>query len=106
MHDKRVLYYAFDIEGKGGSPPVPVFEFLSDSQNTPSITRALMVFLHSVGKVSNKIDIRRITFYFSWALIHSVLTSHSTEKSAKHLLLSMYAVTISLKLSEKKWQLL
>lgn len=75
IQNKRVLYYAMVLPGPKGSPPLPVFEFLSDSQNTPTITYALMIFIHWWKKIAGKLMLSRVTVDFSWALIHSVLMS-------------------------------
>ncbi|CAC5413778.1 unnamed protein product [Mytilus coruscus] len=75
IKNQRVLYYAMVLPGPKGSPPLPVLEFLSDSQNTPTITYALMNFIHCWKKIAGKQMLSRVTVDFSWALIHSVLMS-------------------------------
>ena len=88
-HSRTILYYTMVVKGNTrGQPPVPVLEFLTDNQGTYTIVKPLLSFISALQKLC-EIQIRptRIECDFSWAIIHSILSSFnkmSVEEYLRH----------------------
>lgn len=77
--NKRILYYALVLPGKGkDKPPLPVSELISNEHSIPTLTFWQMETLRHLSQITIW-KVHQVKTDFSWALIGSVLLAFKKE---------------------------